>query len=381
MKLLLNDKEIAHFLNSLIDLNNNKEIELPTPEDNIHTREITNDFADRDAKRKKKAEKTNTEYIPQKYVYDSEAKIKFYQKIKKAVEKDLYVYIRKVKNQIKEIKERNFHGIHKNIENIIAKLGKENILQQYQKSNFKDFVKGTGNTLTKTPQLIRRKEFTNYKEDCLIRNTVGNEELLVTKIDNQYPMWFIDSGYTNFLEPNKKWHRLVRNHMHFGKSFDAPVNRLNNFPIFPVPWRKNGEIIYVIEPGPFAASVFHADLKTWKYDVAKELRKYTDKRIVFRKKAPLRQRPKLIKQLLNEDYHCIVSINSNAATEAIWAGIPAITLGTHITNPVTRNKISDINNLYYGNLSSWLSMLSYSQFTKEELLNGTAKRIIDKYHV
>lgn len=152
MKLLLNDKEIAHFLNSLIDLNNNKEIELPTPEDNIHTREITNDFADRDAKRKKKAEKTNTEYIPQKYVYDSEAKIKFYQKIKKAVEKDLYVYIRKVKNQIKEIKERNFHGIHKNIENIIAKLGKENILQQYQKSNFKDFVKGTGNTLTKTPQ-------------------------------------------------------------------------------------------------------------------------------------------------------------------------------------------------------------------------------------
>ena len=379
MKLLLNDKEIAHFLNSLIDVRT--KLEYPTPHDTIHSREIINDFLERDAKQKTKALKNNTEYVPQRFLYDDDGKKKFYSKIKKAVERDMHGYSRKIREQIKEIREKNFHGIHKNIETIIARLGKENILRKYQKSSYKNFVKGTGNNLTKNPILMRRKEFTNYKEDCLIRNTVGNEELLVTKIDNQYPMWFIDSGYTNFLEPNKKWHRLVRNHMHYGKVFDAPVNRLNNFPIFPVPWRKNGEIIYIIEPGPFAASVFHVDLKTWKYDVAKELRKYTDKRIVFRKKAPLRQRPKLIKQLLNEDYYCIVSLNSNAATEAIWAGIPAITLGTHITNPVTKNKLSDINDLFYGDLSSWLSMLSYSQFTKEELINGTAKRIIDKYHV
>jgi len=379
MKLLLNDKEIAHFLNSLIDVRT--KLEPPTPYDTIHSREIINDFLERDAKQKTKALKNNTEYVPQRFLYDDDGKKKFYSKIKKAVERDMHGYSRKIREQIKEIREKNFHGIHKNIETIIARLGKENILRKYQKSSYKNFVKGTGNSLTKNPILMRRKEFTNYKEDCLIRNTVGNEELLVTKIDNQYPMWFIDSGYTNFLEPNKKWHRLVRNHMHYGKVFDAPVNRLNNFPIFPVPWRKNGEIIYIIEPGPFAASVFHVDLKTWKYDVAKELRKYTDKRIVFRKKAPLRQRPKLIKQLLNEDYYCIVSLNSNAATESIWAGIPAITLGTHITNPVTKNKLSDINDLFYGDLSSWLSMLSYSQFTKEELMNGTAKRIIDKYHV
>jgi len=379
MKLLLNDKEIAHFLNSLIDVRT--KLDYPTSHDTIHSREIINDFLERDAKQKTKALKNNTEYVPQRFLYDDDGKKKFYNKIKKAVERDMHGYSRKIREQIKEIREKNFHGIHKNIETIIARLGKENILRKYQKSSYKNFVKGTGNSLTKNPILMRRKEFTNYKEDCLIRNTVGNEELLVTKIDNQYPMWFIDSGYTNFLEPNKKWHRLVRNHMHYGKVFDAPVNRLNNFPIFPVPWRKNGEIIYIIEPGPFAASVFHVDLKTWKYDVAKELRKYTDKRIVFRKKAPLRQRPKLIKQLLNEDYYCIVSLNSNAATESIWAGIPAITLGTHITNPVTKNKLSDINDLFYGDLSSWLSMLSYSQFTKEELMNGTAKRIIDKYHV
>ena len=379
MKLLLNNKEIANFLISLINLEKQvaKRIDEVT---DFNLNEVTNAFAERESERKRRAMLKGQDFIPPKDHIDDAGKNKLYEKIFKGVSRDLELYVRTIKEERGKTKQDIFHGVHSNIETFIERLGKEYILQKYQKSPYKDFVKGTGNTLTKNPQLIRGKEFKNYKEDCLIRNTVGNEELLVTKIDKQYPMWFIDSGYTNFLEPNKKWHRLVRNHMHFGKSFDAPTSRLKNFPIFPVPWRKNGEIIYVIEPGPFAANVFHINLKTWKYDVAKELRKYTDKRIVFRKKAPLRQRPKLIKQLLDEDYCCVVSINSNAATEAIWAGIPAITLGTHITNPVTRNKLSDINDLYYGDISKWLCMLSYSQFTKEELINGTAKRIVDKYH-
>jgi hypothetical protein len=76
-----------------------------------------------------------------------------------------------------------------------------------------------------------------------------------------------------------------------------------------------------------------------------------------------------------------VSINSNAATESIWAGVPVITLDKHITNSVSRNRLSDINNLYRGPLGNWLAILSYSQFTYEELINGTAVEIIKKYHV
>jgi len=83
--------------------------------------------------------------------------------------------------------------------------------------------------------------------------------------------------------------------------------------------------------------------------------------------------------LFNDEYYCVVSLNSNAATEAIWAGIPAITLGQHVTNPVTKNSLSDIDNLYYGDITQWLCMLSYSQFTKEELLDGTAARLVRKY--
>ena len=376
MKLLLNDKEIAHFLFSLID-------HYPQVRDNVklnldHTEKYQEDWLAKEAKKKKKREE---KYVHPKNEWDDDDKRKFFDKVRKIVLRDVENYYAACRIYLKEKRESDFNTIHKNLESIIETLGKEKIINLYKNSNYENFVKGTGFSLDKNAEMMRRHEFNDYTADCLIRNTVGNEELLVTKIDKNYPMWFIDSGYTNFLEPRKTWHRLIRNHLHYGKFFEAPMTRLKNFPEFPKPWRKDGEIIYIIEPGPFAASIFHCDLKTWKYDVAKELRKYTDKRIVFRKKAPLRQRPSLTKQLMNEDYHCVISINSNAATEAIWCGVPAITLGTHITNPVTKNKLSDINDLFYGNLGSWLAMLSYSQFTKEELMDGTAKRIIDKYHV
>jgi hypothetical protein len=371
MKLLLNDKEIAHFLNSNSNLyeRTKEKVLLYEPE----LRLIYAEFYE-----KMNSEKVNGQKA--KDFFDDRQKKKFYDKLYKAIHRDVKEWMNNIKEFFPRKREYNFHKIHKNIEYFIEKFGEENIFEMYRNSPYKNFVKGTGLTLQPDADFIRRKDFTDYTQDCLIRNTVGNEELLVTKIDKGYPMWFIDSGYTNFLEFNKKWHRLVRNHLHTGKFFKAPVSRLDSFKKFPVPWRKGGDVIYVIEPGPFAANVFHIDLKTWKYKVEEELRKYTNKPIKFREKKPLRERTKLFDELLfNDDYYCVVSLNSNAATEAIWAGIPAITLGQHITNPVTKNSLSDINNLYYGDITEWLCMLSYSQFTKEELMDGTAVHLVRKY--
>jgi hypothetical protein len=213
-----------------------------------------------------------------------------------------------------------------------------------------------------------------------MRNTVNNESVLVNKIKNQTPFWFIDSGYTNFLETNKKWHRLVRNHIHSSGNFTPPVDRLGNFKEFPQQWRDSGDIILVIEPGSFSASIFGVNVKEWKYYIESELRRYTDKKIIFREKEPKKTRRPLYKELKNDDYYCVVNINSNAATEAIWNGIPVITLDRHITNSVSRHQLSDINNLYKPNLANWLCSLSYSQFTYDELMNGTAVKLIKMYN-
>jgi hypothetical protein len=270
--------------------------------------------------------------------------------------------------------------IHNNIEYFIKRFGEEELLELYKNSNYQHFVKSVGLNIDPTASLIRRKRFESYDENCLIRNTVGNEKLLITKVDKQLPFWFIDSGYTNFLEEKKVWHRIVKNHLHHGKKIDAPVDRLGMFKRFPNQWRESGDRILIIEPGPFAAGIFHVDLKTWKYDVEAELRKYTDKKIVFREKAPKKTRENLFQHLLDEDYYCLININSNAATEAIWAGIPVVTLGQHVSNPVSVNSLSQINQLVRPNLAQWLCDLSYSQFTYDELLNGTAVEIIRGYH-
>lgn len=363
MKLLVNDKEIANYLTSLIDF---KDIQHEVPYLQPVLNEAIAYAVEEKGKGRGKWQKK---------------KEKIKDKIRTGVEKDLREYLYNVKIYLESKRKKYYLTIHKKIDLILNRLDKDDILQRYRDSQVPGFVKSTGLHLNPDAELVRRSEFSDVNQDCLLRNTVGNEQFLITKIDNKLPFWFIDSGYTNFIESNKKWHRIVRNHLHYGKFFDAPVDRLGMFSKYPQQWRTGGDKILIIEPGEFAANIFHINVDRWKQSVEQELRQYTDKKIVFREKAPKKKRAPLHKHLLEEDYYCVVSINSNAATEAIWAGVPIITLDTHITNPVAKNSLSDINNLYRGPLAAWLSMLSYSQFTYEELVDGTAAEIVKKYHV
>jgi len=362
MKLLLNDKEIARFLIELVNvLNACKHIEL----DERHTAGMI-------------AWVIETRDKPRFNLEKHRAKIK--QKIHQGVRKDLKAWVDLVNQQIRNHKEYFYKNIHKHIDIFIKRLGEDRILEIYQSHPKQNFIKTVGLQIDPNAVMMRRRDFNSVEEDCLLRNTVGNEQILVSKIDNKYPFWFIDSGYTNFIEPNKKWHRLTRNHLHFNQNFVAPANRLSNFTSFPQPWRKDGSKILIVEPGEFAAGIFHVEAKSWGQQVAEELKKYTDRPIEFRSKTNKKTRTSLYQQLLDGDYYCTVSINSNSAVESIWAGVPAITLDKHVSNAVTRNDLSQINDLYYGPLGDWLAWLSYCQFTFDELMDGTALDIVRKYH-
>ena len=368
MKLLLNDKEIINFLEYITVgiLSNKEKIELS----NVTFEE---------------AELTSViEYIDEKKQAGKLEKFKdkIYGKIENAVSTDLRLHLEKIQKIIINLKEKKSALIKKKSKYIISKFGEERLFELYKNTpGATGFIKSVGLQINKDSEFKIRSSFTDAKEDCLLRNTVGNEKIIVDKIDYKYPFWFIDSGYTNFLEGKQKiWHRLVRNHMHHSCDFTAPVDRLNVFKEFPKQWREDGEFILVIEPGPLSAAIFHVDMKTWKYEIEKEIRKYSNRPIKFRPKLDKKTRTPLYQDLLDEDYYCLVNINSNAATEAIWAGVPTITLDKHITNSVSRNTISDINNLHRPHLANWLCMLSYSQFSYDELVNGTALTIIKKYH-
>jgi hypothetical protein len=368
MKSLVSDKEIADFLVALItkkgndaDLKTILSLEYCNQE---VSNEIPNIIEKRDAGKINKF------------------KDKLKGKLHSAVERDLQIHIDKVRNTLTELRTRKEYVIRKNFLKIVEKLGIDNILQLYKDSNEQGFVKSVGLHINTNTELVRRSTYQNSSDDCVLRNTTGNENFLVDKIDNAHPFWFIDSGYTNFLEgKHKKWHRLTRNHIHQLPTFHPSVDRLSMFKEFPKQWRTSGDCILIIEPGEFSAAIFHIDIPKWKNTVEAELRKYTDKPIKFRPKIDKKNRQPLYQELLNEDYYCVVNINSNAATEAVWAGVPIITLDKHITNSISRSKISEINDLARPHLANWLCMLSYSQFTYDELINGTASTIVKKYHV
>lgn len=364
MKLLLNDKEIINFLVNCIDhLTAAKDITF----DNRETAEQINNWIEKQRSNKK--------------FNVNDAKRKLKDKLENAVKNDAKVYKNNVNEFLTRRKKYYYDIIHKNARYFINKFGEDYILELYRKSKFTGYIKGVGLSIDQTGTLGFRRNYKSYQEDCLFRNMDGNEEMLLHKMNNNLPFWFIDTGYTNFLNGKKKiWHRLVRNNLHHSEIIDMPVDRLGMFGSFPANWREGGDKILIIEPGRFSAKTFGIDIEEWKYNVVSELRQYTDKKIVIREKLSKKVRKSLYRELCDDDYYCVININSNAATEAIWAGVPAITLGRHISNSVTRNSIADINNLYRGPLAAWLAMLSYSQFTYDELVQGKAASIVRKYY-
>lgn len=361
MKCLIDKKEIEVFLTSLIDPKEELKKEgfdnFPMP--------YTTEFLNK---------------MPTKML-ESRSKNKLKDKILRNVKDDLSLFKLNAERIIADTNHKKELKIKKNLDFLIEKLGPELVLENYKKSKTNNFVKSTGLSINKNAEFMYRNDYTNFKQDCIFRNMAGLEKCLLDKMNNNWPFWFIDTGYTNFLHgKNKVWHRLVRNSLHHSGMFNAPTDRLENFKCFPKPWRPDGDKILLIEPGPFCAKTFNIDIGKWKSKITSEIRKYTDKEVVVREKVRKKGRSNLYKELLDEDYYCVISLNSNASTESIWAGIPAITLKRHITNPVTKNKISDINNLYRGQIADWLCCLSYSQFTKEELLDGTAVRLFNEFH-
>ena len=258
------------------------------------------------------------------------------------------------------------------------------LLNSYVNSQAKNFVKALGQQLTDTPTWVLPEEPIPDDQNLVLRNIINNEPVLQHRLANCLPFWFVDTGYTNFLTGKKHWHRLVENHLHHSLSKKSyfPADRLHLLPSMPIPWRNNNGAILVVENSEYHYQMFGTTLSAWREQVQTELKKYTNRTVEFRPKDLDRKtRDSLYDILQNSDYYCVITDASAAAIEAVWAGTPIITLGRHISVPVARTRLSDVNDLYRGSIGNWLCALSYSQFTEKEMYNGTALQLIKKYHV
>ena len=257
------------------------------------------------------------------------------------------------------------------------------IVERYLNDTSRAFAKSIAPQLTNELNWILDVSQADWQQSFFIRNVVNNESLLNRCLTKKLDFWFVDTGYTNFLyEKQKVWHRLIKNHIHHGEiTHEFPTDRLHHLSDFPRKWRKKGSKILVIESSPGHYKMHGTTLEQWRQNIIDTISQNTDREIEFRPKHANRKTRQSVYNLLKEskDYYCVISDSSAAAVEAIWTGIPAITLDRHITNSVSRNSLTQINDLYCGDLEQWFAMLSYSQYTFEELCNGTAVSIIKEH--
>jgi hypothetical protein len=263
-------------------------------------------------------------------------------------------------------------------------IDRQRLIDAYVASGTKNFVKNLGQQLTDQPVWTIAGAPVPDDRPVIIRNIINNEALLGHRLANSLPFWFIDSGYTNFLTGKKLWHRLVQDHLHTNTPNGYfPADRLGLLPSMPVSWQREGSRIVVVCASQNHHQVQGTDLISWRENVELELRRHTDRPVEWRHKEQSRKtRTSVFEDLQNDkDVYCVISDSSAAAIEAIWLGIPVITLGRHISSAVARNDLSQINDLYRGPIGDWLCALTYSQFTQQEMYDGTALKLIKEYHV
>ena len=225
-------------------------------------------------------------------------------------------------------------------------------------------------------------------------------------IDNNIDFYYIDTGYMGCY-PQKNWHRFTKNnlqtldHLNYKQlDFLTDVKVLkkrfkdimnvdydNYKPKRPV----EGESILVIPPSAKVLRCLtvngHTNFRQDEYIdfVTKEIRKYTDKRIIVRQKPNRDERTKkgrnLKDQLITDKVHCLVAFNSIAAFEAIQEGYPAITLGPNAASFLSEKELSNIEKPDFADddkIREHSLYLSACQFNIDEFKNEYAVKQIEQ---
>lgn len=202
--------------------------------------------------------------------------------------------------------------------------------------------------------------------------------------------YYVDTGYIgNQKSPQnpmgwKYWHRVVKNDLQHNEIVPRPDDRWRRHKINLLNWRKDGKKILIATPDEKPCKFYDIDLKEWIDETVETIKKYTDRPIEIRERAPQRVdriENDTLKNALNNDVFALVTYNSVAATEAIMQGIPAFTLApSNAAAPVACQDLSKIDTPYYPDkdkVYAWASHLAYGQFHINELKNGTAWRILN----
>jgi len=206
--------------------------------------------------------------------------------------------------------------------------------------------------------------------------------------------FYIDTGYIGNLGKKKNWHRIVKNGMqHSQPRYDLPDDRFNKIIgnnkqlKFPNRWKKSGTTILLVTPSSKPCLFYGINRQQWIDQTIGELQKHTDRPIIVREKGRRSQRTgsnSIYNQIVDDKVFAVVTYNSIAATEAIGYGIPAFTLAPNIADTFCLKDLSKIETPLYADCEQvvkWQHWIGYGQFTREEMQDSSALKILNKYSI
>lgn len=176
---------------------------------------------------------------------------------------------------------------------------------------------------------------------------------------------FDDGRFLNENSPSDRWYS---------------ISKKQNIEI--KPWRQDGDHILITLQKENDSSLKGVDNFTWATNVIKEIRQYTDRKIIIRGH-PLNKRPyppiegTTFSQnaLLEDDLkNCwaLVSYTSLSSVEAVCEGIPVFTNGVgNMAWPVANHDFSTIENPYMPERTQWLFDTAYMQWSMDEFADGS----------
>ena len=224
----------------------------------------------------------------------------------------------------------------------------------------------------------------NYNNQDILIRSMAKRKLIHQCWKNGQTFYYMDSGYVgNYKSLSnpygwKQWHRIVKNDVQHSDIINRSDDRWQKLD-YPIHSRKQGAHILLVTPSEKPCKFYGIDRDAWVQNTVSEIKKYTDRPIRIRDKAPRQQR---ISKTIFEDLdqcHALVTYQSIAAVESVLYGVPAFTLAPTAADPVCDKNLSLIENPTVQDpdkIYKWACHLAYGQFHTDEMKDGTAYRIL-----
>ena len=175
--------------------------------------------------------------------------------------------------------------------------------------------------------------------------------------------------------------------------------RANSLGLVLKPWRTQGDHILICGQHDRSLQWQHMpNLSQWFTETIKEIRKYTDRKIVIRPhpRCPITpvesQFKNVIKQLpikragTYDDYdirfdnaHAVVSWTSNPGICAVINGYPVFTGPNSLAHPVANHSLTDIETPQMPDRQQWLNDYAHTEWTIQEISNGLPLKYLTEH--